>query len=413
MSSEQTFILVGAGLASAKAAESLRAEGFEGRVVVVGEESELPYERPPLSKGYLLGKEEREKAFVHDQAWYDEHQVELLLGVHAEAIHRDARELELSDGRRLAYDKLLLATGSSPRRLNVPGADQEGVHYLRKLPESDELRRAIEQGNPRVVVIGGGWIGLETASAAREHGCEVTLLEAADAVLQGPLGPEIGAFFADVQRQHGVDVRLGAKVAEIRGDNGKANAVVLDDGTELAADHVIVAVGIKPNTELAEQAGLDVDNGVLVDASLKTSDPAIYACGDVANAFHPFYNERIRVEHWDNAKKQGTAAGKAMLGQDVAYETIPYFFTDQYDVGMEFVGWFKPGGYDRVVTRGDVDGQAFHAFWVKGDQVVAGMHVNQWDDGIKVHRKLIQQRGKVDPAKLADPETKLESLLDG
>jgi 3-phenylpropionate/trans-cinnamate dioxygenase ferredoxin reductase component len=408
MTTEQTFVIVGASLTGAKAAQSLREEGFAGRITLIGAEAERPYERPPLSKGYLLGKEEQAKVYVHDEGWYGEHSVELLLGRRATGLDRTAHEVELDDGRRLGYGKLLLAPGSSPRRLDVPGADLDGVHYLRSLGDSERLREAI-RGGGRVVVVGTGWVGLETAAAAREYGCEVTLVGPHPVPLQSALGPEMGAFFADVHRQRGVDVRLGRRVTKLLG-TGRVHTVVTDDDAEIPADVVIVGIGVRPNTELAEQAGLAVENGILVNESLRTDDPDIYAAGDVANAFNPLYGTRIRVEHWANALNGGLTAGKAMLGQEVVYDRAPYFFTDQYDVGMEFSGWFAPGEYDSVVIRGDLEARVFHAFWLAGGRVVAGMHVNQWDEGIASTQDLIRAGVPVDPDRLADLSVSLADL---
>ncbi|MGQ0776911.1 MAG: NAD(P)/FAD-dependent oxidoreductase [Pseudonocardiales bacterium] len=409
MATEQTFVIVGASLAGAKAAQTLREEGFTGRIVLVGAETERPYERPPLSKGYLLGKEDKSKLYVHDESWYDENSVELRLGCRATSLDRAGHQVEL-DGDWLSYNKLLLATGASPRRLDLPGADLAGVHYLRSVEDSERLRAAI-RGGGRVVVVGAGWIGLETAAAAREYGCEVTVIEPQPTPLQAALGPGVGAsviggFFAAVHRQHGVDVRLGVAVTEFRGI-GQVSAVVIDDGSEIHADVVIVGVGARPNTELAEQAGLAVDNGVLVDQTLRTDDPDVYAAGDVANPVNPLYGARIRVEHWANALHGGPAAARSMLGQQVSYDRTPYFFTDQYDVGMEFTGWFPPGGYDTLITRGDLQARAFHAFWLLDDKVVAGMHVNQWDDGIAPVQELIRNGAPVDRHRLADPAVPL------
>ncbi|MFF4993187.1 NAD(P)/FAD-dependent oxidoreductase [Streptosporangium saharense] len=408
MTTEQTYVIVGAGLAGAKAAQSLREEGFDGRITVVGAETERPYERPPLSKGYLLGKEEQAKVYVHDEAWYREHSVELISGSQVTDLDRGSRRLELDGGGQLGYDRLLLATGASPRRLDVPGADLEGVHYLRSLGDSQRLREAIKGGG-RVVVVGAGWIGLETAAAAREYGCEVTVVEPRPVPLQAALGPEMGGFFADLHRAHGVDLRLGRQVTGLIGD-GHVRAVATDDGQEVAADVVVVGVGVRPNAELAVLSGLPVDNGVLVDASLRTEDPDVYAAGDVANAFNPLYGTRVRVEHWANALNGGLAAGKSMLGQEVVYDRPPYFFSDQYDVGMEFSGWLEPGGYDSLVVRGDREEKAFYAFWLDGGRVVAGMHVNLWDDGIGPVQNLIRAGVPVDAERLADPDVALEDL---
>ncbi|MFI7532770.1 NAD(P)/FAD-dependent oxidoreductase [Streptosporangium sp. NPDC049376] len=408
MTTEQTYVIVGAGLAGAKAAQSLREEGFDGRITLVGAESELPYERPPLSKGYLLGKEDQAKVYVHDEAWYREHSVELVSGSQVTDLDRGARRLELDGGGQIGYDKLLLATGASPRRLDVPGADLEGLHYLRDLGDSQRLRDAIKGGG-RVVVVGAGWIGLETAAAAREYGCEVTVVEPRPVPLQAALGPEMGGFFADLHRRHGVDLRLGRQVTGVLGD-GRVRAVATDDGVEVPADVVIVGVGVRPNAELAVLSGLPVDNGVLVDAALRTEDPDVYAAGDVANAFNPLYGTRVRVEHWANALNGGLAAGRSMLGQEVVYDRPPYFFSDQYDVGMEFSGWFEPGGYDSVVVRGEREEQAFYAFWLSGGRVVAGMHVNLWDDGIGPVQNLIRSGVAVDAERLADPGVPLADL---
>lgn len=409
MTTDQTFVIVGASLTGAKAAQTLREEGFAGRIVLIGEETELPYERPPLSKGYLIGKEDKATIFVHDDDWYQQNSVELLLGRRAASLYRSAHEVEIDDGERIGYTKLLLATGASPRLLDLPGTELDGVHYLRRVEDGERLREALRAGG-RVVVVGAGWIGLETAAAAREYGCQVTVIEPQPTPLLAALGPEMGGYFANLHRQHGVDIGLGRGASRIRGDAGQVTAVLTDDGAEIPADVVIVGVGAQPNGELAERAGLAVDNGVLVDQSLRTEDPDVYAAGDVANVFHPVYGRPVRVEHWANALHGGPAAAKSMLGQEVSHDRIPYFFTDQYDVGMEYAGWFPPGGYDTVVTRGDLPGKAFHAFWLAAGRVVAGMHVNMWDGGIEPVQQLIRNGKPVDQARLADPEVSLDEL---
>ena len=355
MTTDRTHVIVGASLAGAKAAETLRAEGFDGPVVLIGEESDRPYERPPLSKDYLLGKAERETLYVHPQEWYAEHDVDLRLGVTVTAIDRAAHEVSLADGSKAGYAKLLLATGSSPRRLSLPGADLDGVLYLRSAGDSDRIRTAF-QGASQVAVIGAGWIGLETAAAARAAGAEVTVLEMADLPLLRVLGRQVAQVFADLHKDNGVDLRCGVQTLEITGRGGKAAGVRLADGSHIEADVVIVGVGITPNSQLASAAGLEVDNGIWADAQLRSSDPDIFAAGDVANAFHPLLGKHVRVEHWANALNQPQTAAKAMLGQDVAYDMVPYFFTDQYDLGMEYAGYVEPDGYDEVVFRGDAGG---------------------------------------------------------
>jgi 3-phenylpropionate/trans-cinnamate dioxygenase ferredoxin reductase subunit len=313
--------------------------------------------------------------------------------------------VELETGERIAYAKLLLATGASPRQLRLPGADLDGVHYLRRVGDSDQVRAAIQAGG-RIVVVGGGWIGLETAAAAREFGCEVTVIDPQPAPLIAALGKEMGAFFGGLHLGHGVELRLSHTVTELLGTD-RVTGVVTDDGSEFAADAVIVGIGAVPNVELAQQAGLSCDNGILVDETLRTEDPDVYAVGDVANSYRPFYSSHLRTEHWANALHGAPIAARSMLGEQAAYDRLPYFFTDQYDVGMEFVGWVRPDGYDRLVTRGDVAGQAFHAFWLAGDRVVAGMHVNRWDDGIGPVEELIRSKQPVDPVRLADTSVPL------
>ena len=372
------FVIVGAGLAGAKAAETLREEGFDGPVILIGDEAERPYERPPLSKDYLLGKAERDSIFVHSQDWYREHDVELRLGTGVTGIDRDAHEVVLADGTRVGYGKLLLTTGSSPRRLQVPGGGLHGVHYLRKAKDSDAIKEAF-QAAKRVVVIGAGWIGLEVAAAARTGGADVTVVEMAELPLLRVLGREVAQVFADLHRDQGVDLRLGVQLDDIVGSDGRAAGVQLTDGSQISADAVVVGVGVMPNTELAEAAGLEVSNGVTTDASLRTSDPDIYAAGDVACAYHPLLRTSIRVEHWANALNQPQTAAKAMLGQDASYDLLPYFYTDQYDLGMEYSGYVEPGGYDEVVFRGDRNKREFVAFWLKQGKVLAGMNVNVWD----------------------------------
>jgi NADPH-dependent 2,4-dienoyl-CoA reductase/sulfur reductase-like enzyme len=417
MADNRTFVIVGAGLAGAKAAQTLREEGFAGRVVIVGDEAERPYERPPLSKGLLLGSATRDSVYVHEADWYDKHDVELRSGVRADAIDRDAKQVVLAGGERIGYDRLLLATGSRPRRLPLPGADLDGVHVLRALAHSDRLDATLTEGT-RLVVIGAGWIGLEIAAAARARGVTVAVVEMAHLPLQRVLGDRIAEVFAGLHREHGVGFHFDAGVSELRG-GGRVEEVALADGTVLPADAVLVAVGAQPNIELAERAGLDVGDGVLVDARLASSDPDIFAAGDVAGAEHPLFRSRIRVEHWANALNMGPAAARGMLGQDAPYDKLPYFYTDQYDLGMEYSGFVEsPGSPDvDVVVRGDLgtDGAApeFVAFWVTGGRVLAGMNVNVWDvtDDIQDLVRAGCAGRTVDPARLADPDVPLGELL--
>jgi 3-phenylpropionate/trans-cinnamate dioxygenase ferredoxin reductase subunit len=410
---EPTYVIVGASLAGAKAAEALRDAGFEGRVVLVGEEPDRPYERPPLSKEILLGKADREKAFVHPETWYVEHQVELRLGTEATAIDRKGKVVALSDGDHLHYDKLLLATGSSPRTLDVPHADLGGIHYLRRVGQSEHLRDAFGSGG-RIVVVGAGWIGLEVTAAARRHGVDVTVIEPQPTPLYAVLGEEVGAVFGQLHRDHGVDLRTSTGVEGFEGSGGRVTGVRTSTGDVVEADLVVVGVGIRPNVELAEVAGLDVDNGVLVDELLQTSDPSIWAAGDVANAVNPLLGTRVRVEHWANADGQGKAAGRSMAGRGEPYAKLPYFFTDQYDLSMEYHGFVSPRDdefrADRVVLRGTPsENEGWLAFWLAGRRVLAGMNVNDWDsaDGIK---KLVRAKAEVDPDRLADPGVPLDEV---
>ena len=383
-----TFAIVGAGLAGARAAETLRAEGFDGRVVLVGAEAHLPYERPALSKGYLQGT--ADAPFVHPAEWYAEQDVDLRLGTRVTALDPAAHEVETADGDRLRYTKLLLTTGSSVRRL----AD---AVTLRTLDDSDRLRAALRPG-ARVVIVGAGWIGLEVAAAARVAGAEVTVLEQAPAPLLAALGPEMAAVFARLHVEHGVDLRCGVTVRAVKSD-----AVLLDDET-LPADLVVAGIGVTPDVDLARAAGLAVDNGVVVDEHLRSSAPDVWAAGDVANAYHPFAGRHVRVEHWANALHQPVVAAKTMLGQDAVYDRLPYFFTDQYDLGMEYTGF----GGGEVVVRGD--DREFVAFWLRDGRLTAAMNVNVWTGVPEVAQRLIRSGARLDPAALADPAVPLEEV---
>jgi 3-phenylpropionate/trans-cinnamate dioxygenase ferredoxin reductase subunit len=410
MTSSQTFVIVGAGLAGAKAAEALREQGHDGDILLLGAEQHRPYERPPLSKSYLMGSSERDEAFVHPESWYREHDVDLRCGQLVTGIDRSAHRVRIADGTEFGYDKLLFSTGASPRRLTVPGADGAGVHYLRSLDDSDELRAVLSAAG-RLVVIGAGWIGLEVAAAARVAGVAVTVVESAALPLLRALGPELAEVFAGLHRERGVDFHFDAAVAEIIVLDGHAHGVRLADGTVLDADAVLVAIGAAPNTDLAVAAGLDVDNGVLADAGLRSSDPDIFVAGDLANAWHPLYDKRIRVEHWANALNQPAVAAASMLGGTGVYDELPYFYTDQYDLGMEYVGYVEPNGYEQLVFRGDRASREFIAFWLSDGRLIAGMNVNVWDvtDPIKA---IIRSRAVVDVATLTSEDTPLTVIAD-
>lgn len=404
-SATQTFVIVGASLTGAKAAEALRAEGFRGEIVLLGAEAERPYERPPLSKDYLRGEAD-ERPYVQEEAYYASERIDLRRSTLAVDLDAEERVVTLEGGERLAYDRLLLATGAEPRRLEVSGAELDDVHYLRSLGDAQALGKRLAHG-VRVAVIGAGWIGSEVAASARQKGNEVTLIEAGSVPLERVLGPGLGAIYRDVHIEAGVRFLGDSAVEAIEGETRVAG-VRLGSGELIEADVVVVGVGVTPRTEVAERAGLDVDNGVVVDAGLQSSAPGVFAAGDVANAFHPFYGRHVRVEHWANAQAQGEAAARAMLGTEVSYEQIPYFFSDQYEVGMEYRGLAIE--WDEVVFRGDVEGREFIAFWLADGRLVAGMNVNVWDVSETIG-ELIRSRRPLDAARLADPGVSLESLL--
>ena len=403
--SSETFVIVGASLAGAKAAETLRERGFDGRVVLVGFERERPYERPPLTKDYLRGESEREQAYVHPADFYAEQEIELLGGATVTAIDLDESRVSFAGGADLGYDKLLLTTGAEPRRISLPGSELEGIYYLRTIGDCDALRERLDAGG-HVAVVGAGWIGSEFAASARQRGLEVTVIDPLELPNERIFGREIGSFYRDVHAQHGVQLLLGDGVEGFGGDE-VVRSVRTSSGTEVQCDFTVIGIGVSPRVTLAQDAGLEVDNGIVVDERLESSAAGIYAAGDAAAAWHPFFEQRIRVEHWANALNQGPAAAASMLGDTAAYERIPYFFSDQYDVGMEYSGYAT--SWDEVVFRGDRDGGEFVAFWLSDGRVVAGMNVNVWDVNEHV-QALIRSRREVDVAELTDPDTPLESL---
>jgi 3-phenylpropionate/trans-cinnamate dioxygenase ferredoxin reductase subunit len=405
MAAESTFVIVGASLAGARAAETLRTEGFDGRVVLIGAEPERPYERPALSKDYLQGKSELEKLYVHDEGFYAEHDIDLRTSTTATSLDPSGRELALESGERLRFDRLLLTTGAEPRRLTVPGADLDGVLYLRDVRDVEEIRRRMALGG-RALVVGAGWIGSEVAASLRETGLEVTVLEPLQVPLERVLGPEVGGIYADLHREHGVDLRLNSGLAAIEGDRA-VERVVTTDGQKIECDFVVVGIGVVPRTQLGASAGLALGRGVLVDEEQRTSDPAIFAAGDVVDAKHPLYEGRLHVEHWANALNQGPAAARSMLGKGEPYARLPYFYSDQYDVGMEYSG--HAVAWDQVVFRGDPASREFIAFWLSGDRVLAGMNVNVWDVTDPI-QEMIRERVRVDPERLRDPDVPLEEI---
>jgi 3-phenylpropionate/trans-cinnamate dioxygenase ferredoxin reductase subunit len=400
-----TIVIVGAGLAGAGAAAKLRTEGFDGRIVLLGEERDRPYERPPMSKGYLRGEASFDEAAVHDAGFYDEQGIELRTGTRATKLDPASSAVELASGERLAYDHVLLATGAAPRRLALRGSDLDGVHYLRTRQDSDELHRAVTSGAD-VVVIGAGWIGTEVAASARQLGAGVTMVDVAPLPLERVLGPEIGTVYRDLHADHGVRLRLGAGIEAIEGDT-VVTGVRLTDGSILPAGVVVVGVGVVPRTELADAAGIEVADGITTDEYLATGAPGIHAAGDVADAWHPHYGRRLRLEHWSAALHQGPVAALNMLGVPTPYARIPYFFSDQFDLGMEYRGWSV--GYDQVVVRGDLTRREFVAFWLRQERVLAAMNANVWDQNDAIEG-LVATGAAVDPTRLADPAVDLAVL---
>jgi 3-phenylpropionate/trans-cinnamate dioxygenase ferredoxin reductase component len=403
----QTIAIVGASLAGAKAAQELRDQGFDGRVVLIGDEHELPYERPPLTKDYLRDEQSRDKTRVHEEGFYDQHDIELLTGVTVTAIKPSEQRILVDGDKEFRYDRLLIATGAEPRKVDFAGADLDGVHYLRTLADCDALRQRLAAGG-KVVVVGAGWIGAEFAASARQRGLEVTVIEPATVPLERVLGNELGAFYRDVHETHGVEMRMRTGVEALEG-SGSVTAVRTRDGQSIACDFVVVGVGVIPRARLADEAGAKIENGIVVNQQLRTTLPNVFAAGDVANAWHPFFKRNIRVEHWANALNQGPAAAQAMLGQDVCYDRIPYFFSDQYEIGMEYSGYATE--WDEVIYRGAISDGEFIAFWLKDQRVIAGMNVNVWDVNEDVQR-LIRSRQEINPAALRDQSTPFGELIN-
>jgi 3-phenylpropionate/trans-cinnamate dioxygenase ferredoxin reductase component len=406
MAGAASIVIVGAGQAGAWAAATLRDEGFEGRVVLIGDENHVPYERPPLSKEVLAGDEAPETTHMHDRAFYDEKAIELRLGITAEAIDLDGHRVRLSDGDDVAYDKLVLATGARARQLPVPGADLAGVHTLRGIDDMAAIRSDIGDG-AHAVIIGGGYIGLEVAATARKLGCRVTVLEAMERVMNRVVAPEIGEFYADVHRQNGVEFRLGVGVEAFEGD-GRAARVRCADGTALEGDLFIVGVGAIANVELAEAAGLAVDNGIVVDEFGRTSNPDVVAAGDVSNHPNPILGRRVRLESWQNAQNQAIATARALVGDGEPYAEVPWFWSSQYDLNLQMVG--LPDAWDTLVWRGDKDERKFSVFYLADGVMVGANCINSARD-VRPARTFIGEKRAIDPAALADTDRALKKLL--
>jgi 3-phenylpropionate/trans-cinnamate dioxygenase ferredoxin reductase component len=406
MTPNTTFVIVGAGLAGAKAAEALRAWRFPGRVVLIGEEPLRPYERPPLSKGYLRGRGSFDDAAVHEPGYYAEHGIELLTATIVTALDTRRRQVTVEPGGVLHYDRLLLATGAQPRPVDIPGRDLDGVLTLRTVADADAIRAAARPGT-RALVVGAGWIGGEVTASLRRRGIAVTLVDHGSVPYARTLGPQIGGVYRDLHAENGVVLHPGATVTAFTGDSTVTGAR-LTDGTTVPCDLAVVGIGVRPCTALAEAAGLATDNGITVNQFLQTSDPYVYAAGDVANAYHPTFSRPVRLEHWWAALNQGPVAAANMLGKDVVYDWMPYFGSRQYDFEMEYTGYAPE--WDEIVFRGEPSSRRFAAFWLKDGRVRAGMNAEVW--GYARHiRALVSCGQPVDRHRLADPDVALASVV--
>lgn len=401
------ILIIGGGLAGAKAAEGARDAGHDGPITIVAAEDKLPYERPPLSKDLLAGKSDFGSAVVNDNEWFGDNSVDLRLGTRVVSLDRDSRVATVGDGDEIPWSKLILATGSSPVRLDVPGSDLDGVHTLRSIDDARELRSRFSEGID-LLIVGSGWIGCEVAATARQAGCNVTVATRDSLPLSGVLGDEFARYLFDLHRDHGVEFATGTTVESYGGDEA-VESVRLSDGSEHPASLVIEAIGVTPNVELAEIAGLEVDNGILVDETLRTSDPDIWAVGDIANHLHPFYGRRIRSEHWSAALNQGLHAGRGAAGSVEKYDRLPMFFTDQYEMGMEYRGHAPDA--DDVILRGTTKEGEFLVFYLDNGVVSAVANVNVWDVGDDVEQ-LLRAGVSPDRRKIADWGTPLSQLPD-
>ncbi len=403
---QRTYVIIGAGLAGAEAAAQLRKDGFDGRVVLLGDEAAHPYERPPLSKAYLRGAMERSQLDVRGESFYADNAIEIQSSTRARAVEPRRRVVVLDRGRRLRYDRLLLATGAAPRRLDVPGGNLAGIHYLRTVDDADAIRAAATRAG-RAVVVGGGWIGAEVTASLGQSGLPVAMVVPGSVPLERALGTEVGKVYRDLHAEHGVELVMGQRVAAFQGRRA-VDAVETADGTRIGGDLVVVGVGAQSQTSLAAAAGLEVADGIRVSHRLETSAAGIFAAGDVAEAWHPLLRARIRVEHWDNARRQGRAAARGMLGATEPYVRIPYFYSDQYDFGMEYAG--HAPAWDRVVFRGDPGTRAFIAFWLLGGRVVAAMNANVGPVNAGL-ATLVASQQQVVVERLVDPAVPIDEIV--
>lgn len=403
MNDRPTYVIVGASLTGGTAAETLRSEGFDGRIVLIGAEPDPPYERPPLSKDYLRRESPREHVFLQGAQYYREHEIDLRLGERAVSLEAGERRVELESGERVRYDRLLIATGADLRRLYVPGIGLEGVRYLRTLRDADALGDELQK-RPRVLVVGAGFIGSEVAASARFLGCEVTMMEIAPVPLVRALGEEMGSIYAEIHRDHGVDVRTGVGVAEFRGAR-RLEAAVTTTGDVISCDIAVIGVGVAPAVAWLEDSGVALENGVLTDELGRTNLPDVYAAGDVANWWHPVWRERLRLEHYDNALNQGAAVARNMLGAGEAYAPVPYFWSDQYELSLQYIGFASR--WDSVVFRGDPATRSFSAFYVVNGRLRAALSINRITDQAPAER-LIRAGVRIDEQRLSDEGIELE-----
>ncbi len=402
----ESIVIVGAGQCGGQCADALLRAGYEGRLTLIGDERHPPYQRPPLSKQLLAGAIPPERTFLKPPGHWAEKGVELVLGRRAVSVDRDARHVVLDDGATVDFAALVLATGSRPRELALPGRGLQGIHDLRTLDDVDAIRGGLREG-ARLVVVGGGFIGLEVASVARGLGAEVTVLEAAGRLLPRVVPPAMSAWFRRLHESHGVTVHTGVAVQGFEGRDGRVSAVTTDAGAH-AADLVVMGVGIVPNQELAADCGLPCDDGIVVDEHCRTADPAVLAAGDCTRHPQPLLGGTLRLESVHNATAQARVAAANLMGGDERYAEIPWFWSDQYDVKLQMIG--LSSGHDRAVVRGDMDGGAFIVFYLRDGVPVAADAVNSARDFMAC-RKLIPRLEAVDPARLADPDTPLNDLL--